>query len=88
MVYNAPGETQTEADLNFRLSISRDGKEIFQGPWQSLAPLIIKRESIGIDIGGQFKLAVPKGMYELTIAVKHSKSRQPLQATVPFAVEP
>jgi hypothetical protein len=75
-------------DLNFRLSISRDGGEIFQGPWQPLAPLIIKRESIGIDVGGQFKVGLPKGMYELTIAVKHTKSKQPLQATVPFAVEP
>jgi VWFA-related protein len=87
MVYNAPSEAQAESDLNFRLSISCDGKEIFQGPWQPLAPLIIKRESIGIDIGGQFKIALPKGLYELTIAVKHSKSRQPLQAAVPFAVE-
>jgi hypothetical protein len=88
MVYHAPGEPQTESDLNLRLSISHDGKEVFQGSWQPLAPLIIKRESIGIDIGGQFKLTLPKGVYELTIAVKHSKSKQPLQESVPFAVEP
>lgn len=70
-----------------QLAIGRGEEKIYQGQWQPLAPLVVKKDRVGIEIGGQFKLALPPGVYELTIAVKDPKSKQPIERTVVFAVE-
>lgn len=87
MIYTGAAEAQADSDLSLRLSISLDDKEIYQGPWDAIGPLVIKKDRMGTDAGGQFKISLPPGTYKLTIAVKNSKSRQPAQATVHFAVE-
>lgn len=87
MIYNSYTPAQTESELVMQLSIGRGDKTVFQSPWQPLAPLVVKRDRDGIDIGGQFKLSLQPGLYELGIAVKDSKSKRPVQQTVAFTVE-
>jgi VWFA-related protein len=88
MIYNHPSPTQSESELVMQLSLTRGDQAIYQSQWQQLAPLIVKRDKIGIDIGGQFKLSLQPGLYELAIAIEDSKSKRPVQRTVAFNVEP
>ena len=88
MIYNPPSPTQSESELVMQLSITRGDQAIYQSQWQALAPLVVKRDKTGIDIGGQFKLSLQPGLYELAIAIKGSKSKRPVQRTVAFTVEP
>lgn len=88
MIYNAPTRTQSESDMVMQLSVSRGDQTIYQAQWQPLAPLVVKKDRTGIDIGGQFKLSLQPGVYELAIAIKDSRSKRPIQQTVAFIVEP
>jgi hypothetical protein len=88
MIYNAPAQAQRDSEMVMQLSLSRGEQTVYQGQWQPLAPLVVKKDGIGIQIGGQFKLSLQPGVYALVIAVKDSRSRRPVQETVAFAVEP
>ena len=88
MIYNAPASEQSESSLAMQLTISRGEDRIYQGPWQDIVPLLVKKDNIGLDVGGQFKLSLPPGIYDLTIAVKGSKSMRIVSKTVAFVVEP
>ena len=88
MIYNAPAQAQSDSEMVMQLSLSRGEQTVYQGQWQPLAPLVVKKDGIGIQIGGQFKLKLQPGVYALVIAVKDSRSRRPVQETVAFAVEP
>lgn len=88
MIYNATPQTQSNSEMVMQLSINHDGQAIYQSEWQPLAALVVKKDKTGIDIGGQFKLSLRPGIYELAIAVKDSKPRGQVQRTVAFTVEP
>jgi hypothetical protein len=49
---------------------------------------VVLLSTVLVDIGGQFKLSLPPGLYEMAIAVKESKSKRAVQRTVAFTVEP
>ncbi|HWN99408.1 MAG TPA: VWA domain-containing protein [Blastocatellia bacterium] len=86
MIYT-PAREQAKSELMMQVAISRAGEKIYQGPWQPIGPLVVKENALGLDIGGQFKLAAPPGIYELTLSVKDSKSKEPAEKSVMFAVE-
>jgi VWFA-related protein len=86
-IYNAPAQAQSASELVMQLSLSRGEQTVYQGQWQPLAPLVVKKDGIGIQFGGQFKLSLPPGVYALVIAVKDSRSRRSVQETIAFAVE-
>ena len=88
MIYNAPAQAQSDSGMVMQLSLSRGEQTVYQGQWQPIAPLVVKKDGSGIQIGGQFKLSLQPGVYALVIAVKDSRSRRPVQETVAFAVEP
>ncbi len=88
MIYDAPAQAQSDSEMVMQLSLSRGEQTVYQGQWQPLAPLVVKKDGFGVQIGGQFKLSLQPGVYALVIAVKDSRSKRPVQETVAFAVEP
>jgi hypothetical protein len=87
MIYT-PARAQAKSELMMQVAISLAGQKIYQGPWQPTGPLVVRENALGLDIGGQFKIAMQPGIYELTLSVKDSKSKQPAEKSVMFAVEP
>jgi hypothetical protein len=86
MIYNAPSTTG-ETGLTMQWEIAEAGKVIQRTEWQPVASRLIGRDKKGIEIGGQLRLTLKPGVYELRIAVTNSKSKQTAQRTVPFAIE-
>jgi VWFA-related protein len=83
MIYNARGES----DLTMQWEIAEAGKVIHRTEWQPVASRLIGRDKKGIEIGGQLKLTLQPGLYELRISVTDSKSKQTAQRTVAFAID-
>jgi hypothetical protein len=86
MIYNAPSKTG-ESGLTMQWEIAEAGNVIQRTEWQPVGSRLIGRDKKGIEIGGQLKLTLQPGVYELRIAVTNSKSKQTAQRTVPFAIE-
>lgn len=86
MIYNAPSTTG-ESGLTMQWEIAEAGMVIQRTEWQPVASRLIGRDKKGIEIGGQLRLTLKPGVYELRIAVTNSKSKQTAQRTVPFAIE-
>lgn len=79
VVYNAGGESSV--DLTFKVEILESGKSLYDGGWQPLGPRVVRKDAIGIEIGGQLTMDLGPGVYTLRISVKNAKSKKPAQQT-------
>jgi hypothetical protein len=84
MIYNA---RSGDADLSMQWEIAEAGNVIHRTDWQPVASRVIGRDKKGIEVGGQLKLTLQPGIYELRIEVKDAKSKKTAQRVVSFAIE-
>lgn len=85
-VYNAEGAGG--ADLSMRLELRQGERVIYAGAWEPAAPLVVKRDSKGAEVGGQLKAALPPGTYELRVGVRDERRKKTVGGAVGFSVEP
>ena len=88
MLYNAASKKGAESDLMIQSEILQDDRAIYESDWQPLASRIMGRDKKGVEIGGQIKLALKPGIYELRITVKDAQAKRRVQKSIPFGVEP
>lgn len=84
VVYNAPAESAN--DLVFRLEILEAGKSLYDGGWQPLNPRVVRRDAIGLEVGGQLQMDMGPGIYTLRITVRTSKSKQSTPQTLDLEI--
>jgi VWFA-related protein len=75
------------ANLSLRLELRQGERAIYESPWQTLAPLVVRRDAKGTEVGGQLRAALPPGVYELGVSVRDERRKQTVRGTVEFAVE-
>ena len=85
----APRQQQEDkgANLSLRLELKQGERTIYPGEWQPLAPLVVKRDAKGPEVGGQLKLTLSAGIYELNLSVQDAKRKKTMRGSIPFAVE-
>jgi VWFA-related protein len=86
-LYNA-APAAADDDLLMQLEIIQNDRAIYQSPWQPASRWVVKKGGKGIDLGGQMKLGLKAGLYELRVSVKQSRTKQTAQRSVVFEVEP
>ncbi|HEV3469314.1 MAG TPA: VWA domain-containing protein, partial [Pyrinomonadaceae bacterium] len=84
-VYNGPAE---ESGLSLQLDLKQGEKSLHVGPWQPAAPLVVARDARGVEVGGQLRMTLPPGLYELGLSVRDERRKQTVRGSVPFVVEP
>ena len=87
VVYRA-GVRANESDLNFKVEILDGETKVYDGDWQSLAPRIIRKDSQRSETGGVLRTNIDPGFYTLRISVKDAKSKQTIQQTIDFELDP
>ena len=71
-----------------RPEIFQGEEAIYQGEFQPLSSRIMRADKRGIEAGGQIELGkLTPGIYNLSIAIKESRSKQTRQSIV-FGIEP
>jgi VWFA-related protein len=76
------------ANLSMQLELRQGERTIYQSPWQQLAPLIVRRDAKGTEVGGQLRATLPPGSYELGVRVRDERRKKTVGGAVEFAVEP
>jgi VWFA-related protein len=77
-----------ETDTVMQIEILQDEKPIVTIPWQPATTRQIGKDAKGLVIGGQFAMRnIQPGVYEMRVSVKDSKTKRPVQRSVPFGIE-
>lgn len=83
LMYNAA----TAATATAQVGIYQGDKPLYESDWQSLSSRVVQQNRKGAQFGGQFKLDLAPGVYELRVSVKDAKSKQELYRSTLFEVE-
>jgi VWFA-related protein len=86
-VYHGEDARGDSANLSMRLELRQGERAIYQSPWQPLAPLVVRRDAKGTEVGGQLRASLPAGVYELGVSVRDERRKQTVRGAVEFAVE-
>lgn len=84
-VYNVAGGDA--ANLSMQIELRQGERAIYSSPWQPLAPLVVRRDAKGVEVGGQLKATLPAGVYELGLSVRDERAKRTVRGAVEFAVE-
>jgi VWFA-related protein len=84
-IYNG---APADSGLSLQLDLRQGDKTLHTGPWQSAAPLVVARDARGVEVGGQLRVTLPPGLYELGLSVRDDRRKQTVRGSAPFAVEP
>lgn len=86
-VYQGAADQQGAADsLSLQLDLRQGERPVFVGEWQAVAPLVVARDARGVELGGQLKMSLPPGVYELGLSVRDERRKQTVRGSVPFVV--
>jgi VWFA-related protein len=85
--YNAEGAPQDAASLSMRIELRQGERSVYAGEWQPVAPLVVKRDAKGLEVGGELRAQLPAGVYELVVSVRDERRKKTVSGTVAFAVE-
>ncbi|MCI0486853.1 MAG: VWA domain-containing protein [Blastocatellia bacterium] len=88
MAYNAASKKSAESDVLIQSEILHSDRVIYQSEWHPLDSRLMGRDKKGVEIGGQIKLAIAPGIYELRITLKDEKAKRSAQKSIPFGIEP
>ncbi len=88
VLYDAPSDRQAIAGLQLKVEVLQSGASVYEGPWQPLAPRMIRSDKLGTEIGGQLKMEMPPGIYTLRVSVKGAASNGTTQATIDLELAP
>lgn len=84
--YNAK---KTEGgELTLQSEIYQDSKPVYRSTWQPLSSRTVGTDRKGVEIGGQIKLDLDSGVYELRISVAAERSKWKETRSVQFGVVP
>jgi hypothetical protein len=86
-IYNAGDPARPDQSLSLQLELRQGERVVYQSAWQPLAPLVVRRDAKGVEVGGQLKAALPAGVYELAVHVRDERRGKTVSAAAPFAVE-
>jgi hypothetical protein len=84
VVYNAA----VGAGALLKVEVLRGESEVFEGEWQPLSARAIRRDGIGVEVGGRLKLELPADLYTLRVTAKNPKSKKTVTQTVDFQIAP
>lgn len=88
VVYNVPTRTEQDSGLLLKVEVLEADKTVYDGPWQPLAPRIVRKSESGMwEIGGQLKMHVERGIYTLRVTLKDPKSKGTATQTVDIELE-
>ncbi len=88
VLYNATTDIQQTSSLMLKVEVLNSSASVYDGPWQSLTPRIIRSDKIGKEIGGQIKMEMVPGVYTLRVTIKDDRSHQIAQQTADLELEP
>ena len=86
VIYNVANDSNASPAL-MKVQITGEGQTVYDGDWQDVATRTKRKDKKGIEVGGQLKLGLAPGVYDLTILVKDHRSKKPVQHTVSFEIE-
>ncbi|HJQ25907.1 MAG TPA: VWA domain-containing protein [Blastocatellia bacterium] len=86
VIYNVTNDANAVPAM-LKVQITGDGKTVYDGDWQDVAARTMRKDKKGIEVGGQLKLGLAPGVYDLTVSVKDHRSKKPVQQTVSFEIE-
>jgi VWFA-related protein len=87
MIYAAPS-AYPESALLMQCEITKGGKIIYQTQREPIASRLVAKQKKGFAIGGQIRLAMEPGIYDLQISITHAKSGKTTREGVTFGIEP
>lgn len=70
-----------------QIELRQGERSVHQSRWQPLAPLLVRRDAKGLEVGGELRALLPAGVYELVVAVRDERRKRTVTTAVPFAVE-
>jgi VWFA-related protein len=79
VLYNAPADTQT---LLVKVEVLQSGTSVYAGNWEPLTARIVRRDNIGIELGGRMRMDIPPGTYTLRVTVRDSKNNHSTEQTI------
>jgi len=85
VVYNVPDSQPGEPEL--KVEVLNGDKPVYSGA-EPLSSRIIRKDSKGIEVGGDLRLAMEPGIYTLQIGVKGPKAKKPVYQTTDFEIKP
>jgi VWFA-related protein len=89
-VYHGEGAQGSgdSSNLSMQLELKQGERSLYLSPWQQLAPLVVRRDAKGTEVGGQLRTTLPPGIYELGVSVRDERRGKTVRGAVEFAVEP
>ena len=86
-IYNVESSPTHGTDLMIHIEIVSSGNTVYQNQWQPLSSRTLGKDGTAANIGGQIKLGLKPGIYELHLQIKDQKSKHPTEQTVIFGVD-
>ena len=87
VLYNGSNDIRATSNFMLKVEVLESGALIYEGPWQSVAPRVIRSDGIGTEIGGQIKIEMAPGVYILRVTVRDEKSNATTQQTIELEIE-
>jgi VWFA-related protein len=85
MLYNLA--EKDEAGALMQSEILQGESSVYKSEWQPVTSRTVGKEKKGLELGGQIKLFLPPGVYELRISVKDPRSNKTTKQSTFFAIE-
>jgi VWFA-related protein len=87
VAYNTSKNDELSEGATVKVDIYSDEKSVFEGQWNPLESRTIRRDKIGVELGGEVVLALRPGIYELRVTVKGGKSKNTVQQIATIEIE-
>jgi hypothetical protein len=85
VLYNSTAENQSGSGKSLKVEVLNSNDVVYEGSWQPLGEKIIRKDSLGIEIGGEIRMTSAPGVYTLRITVKDGKGT--VQQTKEFELQ-
>ena len=69
-----------------RIEIAQGDAKVYESDWQPLASRAIRRDEIGVEVGGRLRLTLPPGIYTLRVTVKDPASKKTAEREADFEI--
>jgi len=87
VAYNTSKNDELGEGATIKLDIYGDEKAVFEGKWNPVASRNIRRDKMGVELGGEVMLALDPGIYELRVTVRGGKSKKTVEQTAIIEIE-
>ncbi len=70
VLYNSALVSKSDANALLKVEVLNSSEVVYDGHWQPLNGKIIRKDSVGIELGGEVRMASEPGVYTLRITIK------------------